>query len=263
MPNFRIGAVNYLNSKPLIYGFAEHVSDASLSCDLPSRLADRLAANDLDIALIPSFEALRGGSAYTIISDACVAAYGPVRSVKLYFRVPPASVKTLALDEGSRTSSALSQILLWRRNKIRPVLKPLPIGDTASDSDADAVLLIGDRAMRDPEERFVETWDLSEEWYRDTHLPFVFACWTARLETSEQISASLSKCRDEGCLHLKEIAAREAPLLDISPEEAEEYLSKNLHFHFNTKERESLKQFEKACEEVGLLNPASNSGPAD
>ena len=47
----RIGAVQYLNSRPLIYGLGD-----SLDFDLPSRLADRLASNDLDAALIPSIE---------------------------------------------------------------------------------------------------------------------------------------------------------------------------------------------------------------
>ena len=257
MPPIRIGAVNYLNSKPLIYGFEKHVACASLSCDLPSRLADRLASNDLDVALIPSFEAIRGGNSYQIISDACVAASGPVRSVKLYFRVPPAKVSSLALDEGSRTSSALSQVLLWRRENIRPELKSLAIGDTVDKTEADAVLLIGDRAMRDPDESFVETWDLSEEWQRDTHLPFVFACWTARQAVPHAICDALSACREDGLNHLNEIAQREAPLLDLSIEEAKSYLRDNLHFYLGDKEQESLNQFRQECLKAGLLSLAN------
>ena len=258
MPDIRIGAVNYLNSKPLIYGFDRHVTGADLTCDLPSRLADRLASNDLDIALIPSFEAMRGGENYKIISDACVAASGPVRSVKLYFRVPPNRVSTLALDEGSRTSSALSQILLWRRVNVRPELKSLPIGHTVDNTDADAVLLIGDRAMRDPDERFVETWDLSEEWHRDTDLPFVFACWTARQDVTQTVSSKLSACRDDGLEHLIQIAQSEAPLLDLTLEEAESYLRDNLHFHLGEQELESLRRFRSECLEAGLLSFASH-----
>ncbi len=47
----RIGAVQYLNTRPLIYGLGD-----SLDFDLPSRLADRLAIDELDAALIPSIE---------------------------------------------------------------------------------------------------------------------------------------------------------------------------------------------------------------
>lgn len=258
MQDIRIGAVNYLNSKPLIYGFDRHVAGAALTCDLPSRLADRLASNDLDIALIPSFEAMRGGENYRIISDACVAALGPVRSVKLYFRVPPNRVTTLALDEGSRTSSALSQILLWRRENVRPELKSLPIGHTVSNTNADAVLLIGDRAMRDPNERFVETWDLSEEWHHDTDLPFVFACWTARQDVTQTLSNSLSACRSDGLNHLSDIAQAEAPSLDLTMAEAESYLRDNLHFHLGDHELESLKRFRSECLEAGLLSFVSH-----
>ena len=66
---WRIGAVSYLNTKPLIYGLGEHLPGAELVLDLPSRLADRLAAGELDVALIPSVEFLRGRG-LAIVSDA-------------------------------------------------------------------------------------------------------------------------------------------------------------------------------------------------
>src|SRR3954470_3310916 len=99
----RIGAVNYLNSKPLVYGLESLAPTARITYDLPSRLADSLAAGRLDVALIPSGEFFRTPGP-RIVSDACVACCGPVLSVKLHFRVPPKDVRTVALDEGSRTS---------------------------------------------------------------------------------------------------------------------------------------------------------------
>src|SRR5688500_9637725 len=97
----RIGAVNYLNSKPLVSGLECAAPGVRLSFDLPSRLADSLAAGRLDVALIPSVEFFRTAG-YRIVSDACVACRGHVLSVKLHFRVPPREVRSLALDEGSR-----------------------------------------------------------------------------------------------------------------------------------------------------------------
>ena len=99
----RIGAVSYLNTKPLIYRLAELAPQHELVLDLPSRLADDLAAGRLDVALIPSVEFFHNPS-YTVVSDACIACRGPVRSVKLFSRVPLPEIRTLALDEGSRTS---------------------------------------------------------------------------------------------------------------------------------------------------------------
>ena len=140
--SFRIGAVSYLNTKPLIYHLEEMLPDARLSLDLPSRLAIGLHKGELDVALIPSIELFRSPSEnLAIVSDACIACRGPVWSVQLLFRKPPEQVHTLALDEGSRTSAALAQILLLDRFGIRPQLQPLPIGHAAETADADAVLV--------------------------------------------------------------------------------------------------------------------------
>ena len=95
----RIGAVNYLNSKPLVYGLQELAPEARITYDLPSRLADSLSAGRLDVALVPSVEFFRSPG-HRIISDACVACRGPVLSVKLHFRVPPRNVRTVALRRG-------------------------------------------------------------------------------------------------------------------------------------------------------------------
>ena len=82
---------------------------------------------------------------------------------------------TPVLDEGSRTSSTLAQILLAERHGVTPILEPMPIDHRTQDTKADAVLLIGDRAILPPKETFREIWDLGEEWYNWTGLPFVFA----------------------------------------------------------------------------------------
>jgi chorismate dehydratase len=257
----RIGAVNYLNSKPLVYGLEQLAPKLRLCFDLPSRLADSLAAGRLDVALIPSVEFFRTPRC-TIVSDACVACRGPVLSVKLYFRVPAAEVRRVALDEGSRTSAALTQILLAELYGIRPQWEPLPIGCGLDQSEADAVLLIGDRAIasQGPTARnigdaasptlptFHEVWDLGEHWNRWTGLPFVFAMWVARpdIETAE-IAALLATARDQGVRHLREIAAREAPGLEISSQLAGSYLRDNLHFALGRKERDGLRRFYQLC----------------
>ncbi|MEO1498313.1 MAG: menaquinone biosynthesis protein [Planctomycetota bacterium] len=255
----RVGAVNYLNSKPLIEGFHRLAPGADLRCDLPSRLADSLAEGRFDAALIPTFEVL-ANPAYRIVSDACVASDGAVSSVKVYFRTRPGECRTLALDEGSRTSAALSRVLLHRRFGVDPVREPLAIGAGLADSTADAVLLIGDRAMHEPPvevaRQFVEVWDLGEEWLRDTGLPFVFACWAARTELNTDVLAvQLSACRDLGEKRFAEIAASEAPLLGLTVEHAERYLRECLRFRLGPRERRSIAAFRSACLDAKLLEP--------
>lgn len=257
----RIGAVNYLNSKPLVCGLEALAPEVRLSFDLPSRLADSLAAGRLDVALIPTVEFFRAPG-YRVVSDACVACRGPVLSVKLHFRVPPNEVRRVSLDEGSRTSSTLTQILLAELHGVRPELEPLPIGCGLEASDADAVLLIGDRAIagreqgawsREAEEEFCDIWDLGEVWCRWTGLPFVFAMWIARPDVQAvEIASVLNAARDDGLRQLARIAAQEANVLGISRELATGYLRHNLHFKLGRKERAGLRLFYQLCVKNGL-----------
>jgi chorismate dehydratase len=240
---FRIGAVNYLNSKPLIEGLAELAPEAELVLDYPSRLADRLLARTLDVALVPSIACLLSPN-YEVVSDACVAARGPVLSVKLYFRTEPGAVRRLALDAGSRTSAALARILLGERYSIFPELEPLPLDQSTAGTDADAVLLIGDRAIAAPAEAFASTWDLAEEWTNGTGLPFVFAMWgTPRGTPLGRIEELLAAARDLGVKNLREIARREAPLLGLPEQVTIDYLTQNLYYRLGDAERQGLARF--------------------
>jgi chorismate dehydratase len=248
----RVGAVNYLNTKPLVYRLDRLAPRADVVFDLPSRLAGRLAAGSLDVALIPSVEFFQNPD-YRIVSDACIACRGPVLSVKLFSRVLPERIGRLALDEGSRTSAALVRILLSERFGIEPRLQPLPIGDGLESSDADAVLLIGDRAMHSPPGRFAEVWDLGDAWVQWTELPFVFAMWTARSDTDlNGLETALGEARDLGVAHLKGIAAVEAAPLGLTVPQCVSYLRDNLHFFLGPREREGLKRFYDLAAGLGL-----------
>ncbi|WP_231754273.1 menaquinone biosynthetic enzyme MqnA/MqnD family protein [Caulifigura coniformis] len=254
----RVGAVSYLNSKPLIEGLAESVPEARLTLDFPSRLADGLARGTLDVALVPSIEALTDPD-YEIISDACVAACGPVLSVKLYFRKAPGDVKSLALDEGSRTSAALARVMLAERFGVEPRIEKFTLESRIEDTSADAVLMIGDRAMLPPEIPFVEEWDLGEEWLRWTGLPFVFALWVGRQGSDlGKVDMALAAARDLGVASIPRIAERESALMGLPLAVVDTYLRRHLHFTMGSAERQGLKLYHSLASKLGLA-PANRT----
>ncbi len=250
--NVRVGAVSYLNTKPLIYGFDQWLPNCSLELDLPSRLADRLANGQLDVALIPSIEYFRLGGG-SIVSDACIACRGPVWSVQLWFRKPPPEVRSISLDEGSRTSAVLAQTLLWQRYAIRPKLECLTIGSSPRLAHTDAVLVIGDRAIGAAPDEFVEVWDLGDQWCRHTELPFVFAMWVAREPNAlTDLAWGLQAARDSGLANLAAIAQREAPGHNMTVDDCTKYFRDFLHFRLGHLELKGLELFYKGAVELGL-----------
>jgi chorismate dehydratase len=240
----RLGAVQYLNTRPLVHGLSQAGLD--LRFDLPSRLADQLAAGRLDVALIPTVELFRGDG-YRVVSDACIACRGPVMSVKLFFRTAVHRVTTLAVDEGSRTSAALARILLAERFGIRPRIETLPIG---SGTDGGAFQL---------------AWDLGDEWCRWTGLPFVFAVWAARRGTfTAGLDRILAAARDAGRANLAAIAAAEAAPHGLTVAQCHSYLADNLHYDLGPRERDAVALFQRHAARLGLApaGPAASSSRA-
>jgi chorismate dehydratase len=223
--------------------------------DVPSRLADRLAADELEVALIPSVEYLRGTSReYEIIPGFAIAARGPVRSVKLFSRVPWRQVKRLALDAGSRTSQALARVWLDAQHGVQPRhVEELPLGVSALESTADAVLVIGDRAMRVPLEPFHAAIDLAEAWFAMTGLPFVFALWVARrgVELGNLVHA-LEQSRALGLAHATELARQHGPALGLDLATCYDYLTRDLSYDLGEPELAGLNRFAEMAARLGL-----------
>jgi chorismate dehydratase len=223
--------------------------------DVPSQLAEQLAAGELDVALIPSVEYLREADrGYEIIPGLAIAARGPVRSVKLFGRVPWDKVDRLALDAGSRTSQVLSQIWLDAAHGVRPSrVEELPLGVSALESTADAVLVIGDRAMRIPHEPFHEVVDLAEAWHRLTGLPFVFAFWVARggVDLGE-LPAALKQSCSLGLSQAGLLARTHGPRLGLDVSACYDYLMRILSYDLGEPELTGLKRFAAMAARLGL-----------
>jgi chorismate dehydratase len=254
----RIGAVNYLNTKPLIHRLEELAPEAELILDLPSRLADRLDAGELDVALIPVIEYFRGGP-YRVVPNIAIASHGPVLSVTLFSRQPWPEIRRVALDVGSRTSAALTQVLLRKRYGIEPGIVPLPMDADAEKVDADAVLLIGDRAMRACLPGFVHAFDLGQEWHDWVDLPFVYAVWAVREGVDlGPVEAALGEAKRLGCRDVGQIAFREAPKLGLDAGFCRRYLSNIIRFDLGPREQAGLHHYYTLACELGLARRGVN-----
>jgi chorismate dehydratase len=254
-PSLRVGAVSYLNAKPLYYRLEEFAPSAVLSMELPSVLADQLSRGALDVALIPSVEYLRGvGRGYEVLPGFAIAARGAVRSVKLFSRVPFGAIRRLALDEGSRTSQALARVWLDAAQGVRPeILELLPMGVSPLESTADAVLVIGDRAMKVPEGPFHAVVDLAEAWKALTGLPFVFALWVTRRGVDlGDLPRILDRCRTEGLANAEALAKTHAARLGLDEAACVDYLTNVLSYDLGTLEFAALKRFAEMTARLGL-----------
>ena len=258
-PTLRVGAVNYLNTKPLVERLTDFAPTIDLSLDLPSRLADQLAAGELDVGLIPVVEFFRGDG-YTFVPNVAIGSRGPVLSVTLFSKVPWDEIRTVALDEGSRTSAALTQILLRKRYGVTPDVCPLPIDTPADDLTTDAVLLIGDRAMRAclPGYRFA--YDLGEEWTAWTGLPMVFAVWAVRrgVELGDA-EAAFVRAKEYGLANAGAIAQREAPKLGLDAGFCRRYMSNVIRYDLGRPELEGMQRFRELVHEIEVRKPLAAS----
>jgi chorismate dehydratase len=254
VPNpVRVGAVNYLNTKPLIEGLTRFDPTIQLSLELPSRLADQMAAGELDVGLIPAIEFFRAGT-YGFVPGVSIASNGPVLSVTLFSRVPWAEIRSVSLDVGSRTSAALTRVILAHKYGVEPQVEPLPMDVPADDVTTDAVLLIGDRAMSACLPGFRYAFDLGEEWTSWTGLPMVFALWAVRdgVELAPRTVAAFQQAKSHGLANAGAIAAREAARLGLDPGYCRRYFTNILRYDLGPRELAGLRRYYELAAPLGL-----------
>jgi chorismate dehydratase len=204
----RLGAVDYLNARPLVYGLELKTDLFSLRFDVPSKCAALLHEGSIDVGMIPSIEYVRGRD-YRIVPGLGIISDGPVASVALFTTRPVDAIRTIAADTSSRTSNALLRILCVERFGIDPDFQPMPPDAEAMLHRCDAALLIGDPALFLDHQRLGATKiDLGEEWKALTALPFVWAFWAGRRDAlSGEALNALIAARDRGVAASDDVAA--------------------------------------------------------
>ncbi|MDP4150103.1 MAG: menaquinone biosynthesis protein [Bacteroidota bacterium] len=235
----RVGAVSYLNTKPLLYGIrrAEISREIDLTIDYPSRIARMLLADQIDIGLVP-VAIIPQMDEFYINGDYCIGSNGPVASVCLFSEVPLEKVERVLLDYQSRTSVQLAKMLLKEHWKVEPVLMDAGMDFRRQIDGTTAGVVIGDRAL-EQRQRSSYIYDLGEAWKAHTGLPFVFAAWISSRPLDPAFISEFNEANKMGLGHIDEIV-KENPYSLFS---LHDYFTRFLDYRLDDPKRRGLERF--------------------
>ncbi len=240
MEKIKVGAVSYLNTKPLLYGINRSEglqSSIRLIEDYPSKIAAMLAAGSIDVGLVPVaiIPQLRE---WYIVSDYCIAAREEVASVCMFSEVPVNKIKQVLLDYQSNTSVNLCRVLLKHYWKTDPLLTAASEGYIQAISGETAGVIIGDRALK---QRGISkyTYDLGAAWKALTGRPFLFAAWIANKKLPEDFIRQFNTANAEGLQKLEAVILENPfPYYDLH-----RYYTQNIDYVLDSEKLESMHLF--------------------
>ena len=235
-----------------MYGLKKSIvaKEIDLSLDIPSKVAAKLAFNLADVGLIP-VAGLEDLDDYHIIGDYCIGSVGKVKTVVLVSDVPLDQVETVLMDYQSRSSVLLAKVLAkfyWKKSFIWE--NTCNDFQNVSIKGKTAGVVIGDRVF-DIENKFRYIYDLSEEWYNFTKLPFVFAVWAANKKVSETFEKAFNSALAFGIENMAEIVQMEQPNypnVDIT-----NYFDQNISFELDKEKRAGMKKFLELAQKLELV----------
>ncbi len=245
LSKIKIGIVNYLNTKPLLYGIAHSTvrEEIELVPDYPSNIATMLLENRIDAGLVPVAIIPRLKEAH-IITDYCIGCDGPVASVCLLSNVPMNQIKKVLIDYQSRTSANLVKILIRKYWKI-----DVELADTKADyrdqiKDDTAGLVIGDRCL-EYRSQVPYAYDLGEAWKDFTGLPFVFAAWISNKKLPASFISTFNEANKLGVASIEKVIAENS----FSNYDSRTYFSKNVSYVMDEQKKKGLEMFLMMLEE--------------
>ena len=238
-PKIKVAAVNYLNTKPLLYGI-EHSNiknDIEIIVDYPSQLAKLLREDSIDLALLP-VAAIPGIKGAHIVSNYGIGSDGKVVSVAIFSQVPMEEIKTIYLDYQSRTSVRLAQLLLEKHWRKQVEYRPADENFINNINGNNAGVIIGDRALQQLH-NFEYVYDLSAAWKTYTGLDFIFAAWVANKSLPADFKTRFNAANAEGLNHLDKIILENPfPYYDLHT-----YYTENIKFYLDEEKKRGLAKF--------------------
>jgi chorismate dehydratase len=249
----RIAASTYLNSAPLIWSFLHGTKRGSVDFTdaVPAHCAQLLSQNEVDAALVPVIEYQRipGGA---LVSDVCVGSLKEVLSVVLVSKnTQLEDIRTVALDESSRTSATLVRVIFREFLGREPewTTRSPNLGEMLDSNDA--ALIIGDPGMTFPRAG-LKVWDMASLWRNYTGFGFVFAMWMVRGQGNDGgVDVDFAGARNEGVTRIEEIVAAykdKIPQMDLY-----RYLTENIVYRVDESMQRGLALYFELAQKHGLI----------
>jgi len=241
---WRIGAVSYLNTRPLLLGFEQSglMEKIELVKDYPAKIAQDLIDGKIDMGLVPvAITPFLKDPHFD--SKYCIGAISDVASVCIFSEVPMEQIEKIYLDYQSRTSVQLARILLdqfWKKEVEFISATEGYIDQIAGNT---AGVIIGDRALA-ARPRFKYIYDLAGAWIQHTGLPFVFATWISNKPIPAEFMEQFDKANAFGLARLQEV-------IDSIPVEEQvydlhKYYTENISYDFTAEKRKGMELFLKS-----------------
>jgi chorismate dehydratase len=204
-------------------------------------------------ALVPviEYQRIAGGA---LVADVCVGSQKEVLSVVLVSKDTELEhVRSVALDESSRTSATLVKIIFREFLDHEPAWTVRTPNLEEMLERNDAALIIGDPGMTFPRAG-LKVWDMASLWRKYTGLGFVFAMWMVRDEAIEKAQAvDFAGARDEGVAHIEEIVRTYQDKIPMRVEELRNYLTENIVFRVDESMERGLRLYFELAFKHGLI----------
>jgi len=237
----RVGAVSYLNTRPLIYGVKRSplMERIELIEEYPSRIAAMLLNDEIDVGLVP-VAVIPKMKEHFIVTDYCIGTEREVASVAIFSEVPMEKIEKIILDYQSRTSVNLAKVLLREYWKKEVLFEEAGEDFMQQIGGTTAAVVIGDRALQQAHlSDYV--YDLGIAWHAFTGLPFMFAGWIANKQLDDAFIKAFNIANGYGIQHLDEVLAG----IHFKEYDLRTYYTKNISYALTDAKRKGLELFLK------------------
>ncbi|MCK5011070.1 MAG: menaquinone biosynthesis protein [Deltaproteobacteria bacterium] len=269
MNRIKLGHIKYINSYPIFYTILKERKNLTfdLVSDIPTRLNALMRKGDLDVSLISSYEYVTAPENYLIHKDFCLASTGYVNSVLLISKkdVENLDGAKIGLTTSSATSINLLKIILREFYGFSNEFNRVPFNDDfeVSLKTNDAVLIIGDEALKFIDNGTYKVYDIGNLWTERTGYPVVFAIIAINTQSAKTYKNELAAVFEKFNESYDIFKARPEEIADFARLNSTlsinfmEYFH-NLKYNFTNEFKEGLNYYFRMLYKCGLIQKAEN-----